>query len=57
MRNIVSSEADSEYGALFYNAKELKEIRKILIEMGHPHQATEIITDNYTADDNMRETI
>ena len=49
MRNVMSSAAEAGCGALFYNAKELEEIGATLIEMGHPEQATEIITDNYTA--------
>ena len=57
MRNIMSSALETECGALFCNNKELETIRTNIIEMGHPQQATEIITDNYTADDNMRETI
>ena len=57
MCNIMSSASVAECGALFYNAKELEEIRTTLIDMGHTQQATEIITDNYTAYGIMRGTI
>ena len=57
MRNIMSLAAEAECGELFYNSKELKELRTTLIEMGHPQQATEIITDNSTEDGVMRGTI
>ena len=57
MRNVVSSAAGAECGALFYNAKELEALRTTLREISHPQQATEIITDNSTADEIMRGTI
>ena len=57
MRNVISSAAEAECGALFYNAKGIKAIRITLREMGHPQQATKIITENSTADVIMRGTI
>ena len=41
---------EAEWGALFYNSKELEAIRTTLNEMGHPKPATKIITDNSTVD-------
>ena len=57
MRNVNSSSAEAGCGALSYNARELESLRKALIYMVHPQQATEIITDNSTADGIMRGTI
>jgi hypothetical protein len=50
IRNVVSSVAESEYGALFVNAKSGTVTRETLKEMGHPQDATELKTDNTTAD-------
>ena len=57
MRNVISSSAEAECGVLFYNTKELETIRTNLRDMVHLQQATEIITDNSTADVIMRRTI
>ena len=55
--NIMSLATEAECGELLYNAKELEALKKILIDMGHPQQSTEIITDNSTADVIMKGTI
>jgi hypothetical protein len=49
MREIVSSAAEAELGALFHNGKEACSIRTTLEEMGHPQPPTPIETDNNTA--------
>jgi hypothetical protein len=47
---VVSSIAEAEFGALFVNAKEGTITRTTLAEMGHNQDATELKTDNTTAD-------
>ena len=49
MREIVSSAAEAELGALFYNGKEVAHMREALQNMGHPQPPTPIQTDNTTA--------
>ena len=49
MREVVSSAAEAELGALFHNAKEACPIRTSLEELGHPQPPTPIQTDNSTA--------
>ena len=49
MREVVSSAAEAELGALFHNGKDACPIRIALEEMGHPQGPTPIITDNSTA--------
>ena len=49
LRNVMSSAAEAEIGALFINAREATVLRMALIEMGHPQPATPIATDNSTA--------
>jgi hypothetical protein len=48
---VVANAAEAEIGALFLNVKEGVNIRKVLREMGHPHPATPMHTDNTTAHD------
>jgi hypothetical protein len=50
LKHIVSSISEAEYGALFVNAKTGTVTRETLKEMGHPQDATELKTDNTTAD-------
>jgi hypothetical protein len=50
LKHVVSSVAEAEYGALFVNAKTGTVTRETLKEMGHPHDATELKTDNTTTD-------
>ena len=49
MREVLSSAAEAELGALFHNGKEACPLRIALEEMGHPQPATPITTDNNTA--------
>ena len=49
MKEVLSSAAEAEIGALFYNGKEVCPLRTTLIAMGHPQPPTVIITDNSTA--------
>lgn len=49
MREVVSSAAEAELGALFHNGKDACPIRIALEEMGHPQGPTPIVTDNSTA--------
>jgi hypothetical protein len=46
---VVASAAEAEIGALCLNAKEGINIQNILKEMGHPHPATPMQTNNTTA--------
>jgi hypothetical protein len=50
IKQVVSSVAEAEFGALFVNAKEVTVTRTTLTEMGHNQDATELKTDNTTAD-------
>ena len=49
MKMVLSSAAEAELGALFYNAKDAAWLRIILEEMGHPQPPTPIQTDNLCA--------
>jgi hypothetical protein len=49
MREVLSSAAEAEMAALFYNCKEACTIRTTLEEMGYPQPATPVVTDNSTA--------
>jgi hypothetical protein len=49
MREIVSSTAEAELGALFHNGREARPIRATLEEMGHPQPPTIIETGNNAA--------
>ena len=49
IKNVMSSAAEAEVGALFMNAQEAIPFRKCLEELGHPQKATPINTDNATA--------
>ena len=51
IKNVVCSAAEAECGGLFYNGQMAKTIRQVLTEMGHPQQATQLKTDNKTAND------
>lgn len=57
MTEVLSSAAEAEVGATFYNGKEACTIRTALIEMGHPQPATTIVTDNSTAEGLANDTI
>jgi hypothetical protein len=47
---VVSSVTEAEFGALFFNAKEGTVMRTTLSEVGHNQDATDLTTDNTTAD-------
>jgi len=49
MRQVVSSAAEAELGALFLNAQALCPIQTALHELGHPQPATPLQTNNNTA--------
>jgi hypothetical protein len=49
LKHIAASAAEAELGALFLNVQEVKIIRLILEEMGHPQPPTPIHCDNSTA--------
>jgi hypothetical protein len=49
MREILSSAAEAELGALFHNGNEACPLRICLEELGHPQPPTPIQTDNSTA--------
>jgi hypothetical protein len=57
LTDVVSSVADAEFGAVFVNAKEGTVTRATLTEMGHKEDATEIKTDNSTADGMINNTV
>ena len=48
MKNVLSSAAEAECGALFHNARAACPIRTTLIEMSHPQPATPVTVDNST---------
>jgi hypothetical protein len=50
LKHVVSSVAEAEFGAIFVNAKEVTVTRTTLSEMGHNQDATDLTTDNTTAD-------
>ena len=49
LKEVVSSAAEAELGALFYNSKEACPFRITLEELGHLQSPTALITDNSTA--------
>ena len=49
LRNIMASESESEYGALFLNGQSAVLIRTTLIGMHHPQPPTQIQVDNSRA--------
>ena len=50
IKNVMSSAAEAELGAIYIMAQEAVYIRHILKEMGHKQPATSIQTDNSTAE-------
>ena len=50
MANVRGSAAKADSGAAYINGQEAVPIRTLLRELGHPHPATPIQVDNYTAD-------
>jgi hypothetical protein len=57
LKYVVSSVAEAEFGALFVNAKEGTVTRTTLSEMGHNQDATDLTTDNTTADGIINSTV
>jgi hypothetical protein len=57
LKHVVSSVAEAEFGALFVNAKEGTVTRTTLSEMGHNQEATDLTTDNTTADGIINNTV
>jgi hypothetical protein len=57
MREVLSSAAEAELGALFHNGKEACPLCITLTELGHPQPATPISTDNSTATGIANETV
>jgi hypothetical protein len=57
LKYVVSSVAEAELGALFVNAKEGTVTSTTLSEMGHNQDATELTTDNTTADGIINNTV
>jgi hypothetical protein len=49
MREVLSSAAEAELGALFHNGNKACPLRTTLNEMGHPQPTTPMATDNNTA--------
>lgn len=49
LKEVVSSAAEAELAALFYNSKEACALRIALEELGHLQSPTSLITDNSTA--------
>jgi Reverse transcriptase (RNA-dependent DNA polymerase) len=49
MKEVLSSAAEAELAALFYNCKEACSLRTTLEEMGYPQPPTPVVTDNSTA--------
>jgi hypothetical protein len=47
--HVMPSAAEAEIAELFINVKEGKVLRNTLEEMGYPHEATPIQTNNSTA--------
>ena len=57
MKNVMSSAAEAEIGAVFTNCRDSKQIRTALFEMGHDQPPTPIQTDNSTAAGFLNKTI
>jgi hypothetical protein len=57
LKHVVSSVAEVEFGALFVNTKEDTVTRTTLSEMGHKQDATDLTTDNTTADGIINNTV
>jgi hypothetical protein len=49
IRNVMSSAAEAEIGAMYINARETVPMRRTLEEMGHPQPRTPLQTDNTAA--------
>ena len=50
LKNVMSSTAEAEIGALYLNAREAVYLRQLLVEMGHSQPSTPIQMDNTTTE-------
>jgi len=50
IKGVMSSAAEAELGAMYFNARKAVEERIILEEMGHKQPATPVQVDNFTAE-------
>jgi hypothetical protein len=57
LKHLVSSVADTEFGAFFVNEKEGTLTRTELEEMGHNQDATELKTNDTTSDGIINNTV
>ena len=57
MRNVMSSAAEAEIGAIFINCQDSEPIRNALLKLGHKQPPTPIQTDNSTANGFLNKTI
>ena len=57
LRNVMSSAAEAETGALFHNCKEATILRNSLADMGYPQPPTPVQTDNSTASGIVNDTV
>ena len=57
MRNVMSSAAEAEIGAIFINCQDSEPIRNALLELGHAQPPTPVQTDNSTANGFLNKTI
>jgi len=53
MKNVLASAMEAEMGVLFLNCQQAKILRTTLTELGHPQSATNIVTYNETANNNI----
>ena len=49
IKNVMTSAADAEIGALYINSRQAIPVRQLLMKMGHGQPPTPIQTDNTTA--------
>jgi hypothetical protein len=57
IKSVMQSAAEAECGGLYMNAKEAVPMRITLEELNHPQPATQMRTDNSTADGIMNKTV
>ena len=49
MKNVMTSAAEAEIGALYLNSRQKNQVRQLLQEMGHKQPPTPVQIDNATA--------
>ncbi len=57
IKNVMSSAAEAELGALYINSKEAVYLQQLLLKIGHPLPPTPIQTDNRTTEGVINNTI